>query len=236
MTEDSAPAPVLDEIAVRVVGSLIEKQFVTPDNYPLTLNALTAACNQSSNREPVMELDEEAVKKSLAYLGRLSLARAVHRSDSRALRYRQELGEKLHLHAPELAALCVLMLRGPQTAGEIRTRTARMFEFTEPRHVEITLEALAGLSPPLVVLLPRQRGQKEARWAHLLSGEPRIEAMEEVASGLDGGGQGGPAPSGTTRSPGVGERIHALEQDLAALRDEVAALRGQLDAFRRQFE
>jgi uncharacterized protein YceH (UPF0502 family) len=237
MTEPSTSGPPLDDVGVRILGSLIEKQFVTPDNYPLTLNSLTAACNQSSNREPVMDLDEETVKRTLAELGRRSLVRPVHRGDSRALRYRQELGEKLHLHAPELAALCVLMVRGPQTPGEIRTRAARMFEFTEPRHVEVTLETMMGLSPPLVAQLPRQRGQKEARWTHLFAGEPRVDPREADESHTHQEASPAASPSTTLfRSPGAAERIDALEQEVSALRKEVADLRGQLDAFRRQFE
>jgi hypothetical protein len=216
----------LDEVGVRVLGALIEKEFTTPDNYPLTLNALTAACNQTSNRDPVMQLDEAAVARSLAELARRSLARAVHRSDSRALRYRQEISQTLHLHKPELAALCVLMLRGPQTAGELRTRTARMFDFADPRHVEMTLDSLMALSTPLVVQLPLRRGQKETRYAHLLSGEPLGEATE-VAE---------PARSPTVRRTPVDERIETLEQELGSLRDEVAELRAQLEAFRKQFE
>jgi hypothetical protein len=216
----------LDEVGVRVLGALIEKEFTTPDNYPLTLNALTAACNQTSNRDPVLQLDEAAVARSLDDLARRSLARAVHRSDSRALRYRQEISQTLHLHKPELAALCVLMLRGPQTAGELRTRTARMWEFADARHVEITLDSLMALSTPLVVQASRRRGQKEVRYAHLLSGEPPAEATEVAA----------PASPVTVRRPPVDERIETLEQELDSLRAEVAELRAQLEAFRRQFE
>ena len=216
----------IDEVGVRILGALVEKKYTTPDNYPLTLNALTAACNQTSNRDPVMELDDEAVKRSLEELTGRSLVRGVHRGDSRAMRYREELSETLHLHQPELAALCVLLLRGPQTAAEIRVRAARMFEFSEARHIEITLESLMTLSTPLVVLLPRQRGQKEARYAHLLSGEPQVDA----------GDDGDVAAPATGRSPSSGERIEALEREVAALRTEVAALTAQLEAFRRQFE
>ena len=123
----------------------------------------------------------------LEALTRRALVRGVHRGDARVMRYRQELPQTLHLHPPELAALCVLLLRGPQTPGEIRTRAARMHEFSEPRHVEITLESLMTLATPLVAVLPRQRGQKEARYAHLLAGEPPIQAdfrqlMSRVAS------------------------------------------------------
>jgi uncharacterized protein YceH (UPF0502 family) len=216
----------IDQVAVRILGALIEKRFTTPDNYPLTLNALTSACNQSSNRDPVMDLDEQTVARGLAELGRRTLVRAVHRSDSRAMRYREEMSLTLHLHDPELAALCVLMLRGPQTAGEIRTRAARMFQFVEPRHVEITLESLMALPTPLVTQLPRQRGQKETRYAHLLAGEPRADVGEETE----------PIAAPTARSPGVGERVESLEQEVGSLRAEVAELRAQLETFKRQFD
>jgi uncharacterized protein YceH (UPF0502 family) len=216
----------LDDVGVRILGALIEKKFTTPDNYPLTLNALTAACNQTTNRDPVMELDEAAGKRSLDELARRSLVRGVHRGDSRAMRYREELSETLHLHQPELAALCVLLLRGPQTPGEIRTRSARMFEFSEPRHVEVTLESLITLSAPLVTLLPRRPGQKEARYTHLLAGAPQLDTTDEVEA----------AASATPRAPSSGDRIEALERDVEALRAEVAELRAQLEGFRRQFE
>jgi len=216
----------LDDVGVRILGALIEKKFTTPENYPLTLNSLTAACNQTSNRDPVMSLDETAVQLSLDELAERLLVRGVHRGDSRAMRYREELSQTLHLHQPELAALCVLLLRGPQTPGEIRTRAARMFEFSEPRQVEITLESLMELSTPLVTLLPRRRGQKEARYAHLFSGEPQGDATDEAE----------PAPSATARLPAVGERVEALEREVGALRAEMADLRAQLGAFRSQFE
>ena len=216
----------LDDVGARILGALIEKEYTTPDNYPLTLNAVTAACNQTSNRDPVMDLDEAVVKRSLDELARRSLVRAVHRGDSRAMRYREELRETLHLHQPELAALCVLLLRGPQTAGEIRTRAARMFEFSEPRHVEITLESLMTLSTPLVVLLPRRPGQKEPRYAHLLCGEPLVDTTDEAEG----------ESSAAARAPGTGGRIEALEREVGALRAEVAEVRALLEAFRKQFE
>jgi uncharacterized protein YceH (UPF0502 family) len=218
--------PPIDDVGVRILGALIEKKLTTPDNYPLTLNALTAACNQTSNREPVMQLDEEAVKRSLAELGKRSLVRAVHRGDARVMRYREEISDTLHLHEPELAALCVLMLRGPQTPGEIRTRTARMFQFSEPRHVEITLESLMGLSTPLVTQLPQRRGHREARYAHLLAGAPRVDAAEEAE----------PAAPASGRAAGIGERVEALESELGSVRAEIAELRAQLETFKRQFE
>jgi uncharacterized protein YceH (UPF0502 family) len=216
----------VDAVGVRILGALIEKEFTTPDNYPLTLNSLTAACNQTSNRDPVMELDEAAVKRSLDELARRSLVRAVHRGDARAMRYREELSQTLHLHQPELAALSVLLLRGPQTPGEIRTRAARMFQFSEPRHVEVTLESLITLSTPLVALLPRRPGQKEARYAHLLSGEPRVDTTREAEA----------VSSTAVRPPTADERIETLEREVVALRAEMAELRAQLEAFRRQFE
>src|SRR5688500_12826049 len=140
---------ILSTVDVRVIGSLIEKEITTPDNYPLTLNALIAACNQTSNRDPVMTLDEPTVSKSLDELSRRSLVRAVHRSDSRVKRYRQAMSESMNLHPAETAVMCVLMLRGAQTTGEIRTRTARMFEFRDLQHVEITLQVLMTLPIPL---------------------------------------------------------------------------------------
>lgn len=214
----------LDDVAVRVLGSLMEKELTTPDNYPLTLKALTAACNQASSRDPVMQLDEATVSRSLKDLAERSLARGIHRSDARVMRYRQEIGEKLHLHRPELAALSVLMLRGAQTPGEIKTRTARAFEFVDPSHVEVTLDSLATLSTPLVTALPRRPGQKEVRYVHLLGGAPSAEAPEE---GVEREG-----PRRATPDDRVGE----LEREVGSLRDEVAELRTQFEAFRRQFE
>ncbi|MGD8322243.1 MAG: YceH family protein [Gemmatimonadota bacterium] len=214
----------LDEVGVRVLGSLMEKELTTPDNYPLTLKALTAACNQTSSRDPVMKLDEATVSRSLDDLQARSLARGIHRGDARVMRYRQEIGERLHLHRPELAVLSVLMLRGPQTPGEIKTRTARAFEFVDPSHVEVTLESLAALSTPLVEALARRPGQKEVRYAHLLAGPPDERAPEERRTR-----EGPPPPSATGR-------VEELSRELASLRDEVAELRAQFDAFRRQFE
>lgn len=212
----------IDDIGVRVLGSLIEKEITTPDNYPLTLNALTAACNQTSNRDPVLEVDQATVSKSLEDLARRALVRAVHRSDSRAKRYRHLMSETLNLHPAETAVMCVLLLRGAQTAGEIRTRTTRLFEFPDLAHVDITLQALMTLSTPLVVQLPRRPGQKEVRYAHLLSGEPQM-----LADTLE---QGGAEHQVET------SRVETLEHAVASLRTEVAELRALLEEFRRQFE
>lgn len=214
---------VLDAISVRVLGSLIEKEVTTPDNYPLTLNALTTACNQTSNRDPVLDVDAATVSKSLEDLIRRSLVREVHRSDSRAKRYRHLMSESLNLHAAEIAVMCVLMLRGPQTAGEVRTRTARLFEFTDLAHVDITLQALMTLSEPLVGQLPRRPGHKELRYAHLLSGElpAEVDTLEQGTSKY------------AARSA---DRVEALEDAVDSLRTEVAELRALLEDFRRQFE
>lgn len=209
----------LDAVGVRILGSLIEKEATTPDNYPLTLNALTAACNQASNREPVMELDEAAVVASLEELDRRRLVRPIHRNESRVLRYRHALVDTLHLHPAELAILCVLMLRGAQTTGEIRLRTSRLFDFPDLARVEVTLQSLMSLSPPLVALLPRRPGQKEVRYAHLLSGEPQVETTVDVPDVQ-------PATS----------RLDDLEESVAALRAELAELRARFDEFRQQFQ
>jgi uncharacterized protein YceH (UPF0502 family) len=211
----------LDIVEVRVLGALIEKESATPDNYPLTLNALTTACNQTTNREPVMSLDEATVAKGIDDLTRRTLVRAVHRSDSRVRRYRHLMAETLNLHAPEIAAMCVLLLRGPQTAGEIRTRTTRLHDFPDLAHVEVTLNSLMTLSEPLVTQLPRMPGQKEARYAHLLAGEPVVETPEPGVVVVE------------AREPG---RVEALEDAVASLRDELAELRTQFDDFRRQFQ
>lgn len=215
----------LDDVGARVLGSLIEKELTTPANYPLTLKALTAACNQTSSRDPVMDLDEATLTRALDDLQSRSLARGIHRSDGRVIRYRQEIGERLHLHRPELAVLSVLILRGPQTAGEIKTRTARAFEFVAPSHVEVTLDSMAELSRPLVAALPRRPGQKEVRYTHLLSGPP---SEDDVA---------GERPTPETPSPPAAtDRVAALKRELDSLRDEVIALKAAFEAFRGQFE
>lgn len=210
----------LDAVAVRVLGALIEKESTTPDNYPLTMNALVAACNQTTNREPVMQVDEPAVASAIKELTRRNLVHEVHRSDSRAKRYRHVMQTTLSLHQPELALLCVLMLRGPQTTGEIKGRAARLFEFIDLKHVEVTLESLMTMTVPLVAQLPRQPGQKETRYAHLLAGEPEVPAFE-------------PRPPARQADD---DRVAALEQELASLRAELAELRGTFEQFRQQFQ
>ncbi|HEY9229205.1 MAG TPA: YceH family protein, partial [Gemmatimonadaceae bacterium] len=201
-----------------MLGSLIEKEITTPDNYPLTLNSLIAACNQTSNRDPVMELDEVSVLRSVEDLRRQSLVRAVQRSDSRTMRYRHLVAESLNLTAAEVAVMCVLMLRGPQTVGEVKTRTARLFEFSDLVQTEATIEALMTRLPdPLVVRLPRRPGQKEVRYAHLLSGQPSVDVVDLETSPT------APEP----------DRVALLEQSVDALRAEVAELRARFEEFRR---
>ena len=213
----------LDAVAVRVLGSLIEKEITTPDNYPLSLNALMAACNQTSNRDPVLELDESTISRSVNDLRQRSLVRGIQRSDSRVTKFQHLLAEKMRLDAPELAVMCVLMLRGPQTAGEIKTRAGRMFEFTDLSQLETTLDGLIAREPSaLVVRLPRRPGQKEQRYAHLLSGEVEAERAAESD-------RGSPAPP-------QAERLEALEHAVNALRAEVVDLRAQLAEFRREFQ
>jgi uncharacterized protein YceH (UPF0502 family) len=211
-----------------------------------------SACNQTSNRDPVLSLDETTVMSAIDDLTRRSLVRAVHRSDARVKRYRQVLSESMNLHQNETAVVCVLLLRGPQTVGEIRGRTNRHFDFVDLAHVEITLRSLMDLPAPLVTELPRQPGQKESRYAHLLSGEPVEESTgsgdgatraggtgelmatshaEDVAIGAGGGGGIIGRTSGNTRAGGAfADRIDELEQTVDALRGEVAELRARLEA------
>jgi uncharacterized protein len=178
----------LNAVELRVLGCLIEKQRTTPEQYPLTLNALRLACNQASNREPVLELDESEVRAAAQSLGTHGYARLATGPGSRTAKYRQLFGEALDLLPSEVSILCVLMLRGPQTVSELKTRTERLHHFASSDDVTNTLERLQ--SKELVQLLGKQPGQREERWGHLLAGEPRaVEPEETVAiaepSGLD---------------------------------------------------
>jgi uncharacterized protein YceH (UPF0502 family) len=216
----------LNPIEVRVLGSLIEKQITTPEYYPLTLNALIAACNQKNNRSPVTSYAESDVEEALYTLREKNLAYVFHGSTSRVPKYKHVVPEVMHLSPPEVAALCVLMLSGPQTVGEIRTRGSRMHEFTGLEEVEETLRALAAREEePLVMKLPRQPGQKDARFIHLLSGAPDIEAVSESA----------PAERSIRRAAD-NDRVAALEQQVQTLNQQIAALSEQFEAFKKQFE
>jgi hypothetical protein len=218
--------PPLTDVEVRVLGSLVEKEATTPDNYPLSLNALTAACNQTSNRDPVMSLDESTISATVHHLRGRSLVRPIVHSGGRVTKYEHRMDEALGLVRRQLAVLCVLMLRGPQTAGELRTRTQRIHDFAEVAEVESTLDGLIDREPPLVVRLPRRAGQKEVRYAHLLSGEVAVPDVPETAS------------LGTTTSdaPADDGRVAALERRVETLEAELAALREQFDQFRAQFQ
>ena len=214
---------------MRVVGSLVEKQVTTPDYYPLTLNALVHACNQISNRDPVVQYGEQEVADAVDTLRSKNLVYIFYGADSRVPKYKHMAREVWGLSPAELAALCVLMLRGPQTVGEVRGRTGRLHEFADLREVEETLDALARRDDPLVTKLPRQAGRKEARYAHLLSGQPVVEE--------EGEGQASAAPraSAATRA-GDGERVARLEAEVERLSGEVAEMRRQFEEFRKQFE
>jgi len=219
--------PILNEIEIRILGSLIEKEMTTPDYYPLTLNALTNACNQKSNRAPVMVLDETDVVRALESLRHKGLAMQAHGEGSRVPKYRHSLAEKLHLEPEELAILGELFLRGPQTVGELRGRADRMHPFANLGQVEAVLQGLMEeRQPPLVVRLPRQPGRKENRYSHLLGGEPR--GADEA--------QTPPPESATLKVRAENERIEALEKKVVTLQEEVAELRQMLENFKAQFE
>ncbi len=215
---------LLNEVECRVLGSLIEKEITTPEYYPLSLNALVNACNQKSNRDPVMNLDEPAVRQALHSLDGQSLVRYVSASDSRVTKYEHRLQEAFNFYRHEIAILCVLLLRGPQTPGELRTRAERMHPFEDLSAVQSSLQHLMKREPPLVKVLPRQPGTKEARYAHLLSGD--VESFEPKPDVV---------PGATTISAG-GERIAQLEEEIASLRKEIADLKQQFAQFRKQFE
>ena len=217
--------PPFTELEARVLGSLIEKEITTPDNYPLSLSALTAACNQTSNREPVMRLEEDAVTAATVSLRRRGLLLAIQPSGSRVTKFRHLAARELELDAQELAVMCVLMLRGPQTPGELHTRTARLAAFADLPDLERTLDALIARVPePLVARLARRAGQKEVRYAQLLAGEPVVTDAPVSAA---------PTPSA---APADDERVAALERAVEALREELAAVRAELAEFRAQFQ
>ena len=215
----------LTPIEARVLGSLIEKQITTPEYYPLTLNSLTAACNQKNNRHPVTSFSESEVDEALFSLREKNLAYVFHGSTSRVPKYKHVAPEVLQLNPAELAAVAVLMLSGAQTVGEIRTRGSRLYPFSDLAEVEQTLEGLMSRDPdPMVMRLPRQSGQKDARFAHLLSGQPAIEQIDDVETAR------------STRRSGDGDRVAKLEEQVQALTEQVEGLVTQFEAFKKQFE
>lgn len=214
---------ILTEIEARITGALIEKELTTPEYYPLTLNALVAACNQKTNREPVTSYDEQTVQKSLDDLREKNLAYVFYGSTSRVPKYKHILDKVLELERSEISVICVLLLRGAQTLGELRGRTDRLYDFSSLGEVQETLDNLMRRDEPLVARLTRQPGQKEVRYAHLLSGEiDQATYAKEVSS--VGGRQAD------------NDRIAALETELENLRSEFNLFRQSFEEFKKQFE
>ena len=215
----------LTETEVRVLASLIEKDITTPEYYPLSLNALVNACNQKTNRDPVMQLDEAAVRGALDGLQEQRMAGPARGADSRVTKYEQRLQEVFNFTRAEIAVLCVLLLRGPQTPGELRGRAERMHRFEALEDVQSALQKLMQRDPALVKVLARQPGTKEARYTHLLAGDVvEAEGERAVAGAADG------------RNPADAERIARLEEEVAELRRNVSEVKDQLERFRKQFE
>lgn len=207
---------VLTAAEVRVLGALLEKEITTPEYYPLSLNALVNACNQRSNREPVTSLDEDDLRMALHGLEEKGLAGRARAADGRVTKYEHWLGEVFNFSRAEAALICVLLLRGPQTPGELRSRTERMHRFDETGAVASGLQKLMEREPPLAAVLPRQPGTKEPRYAHLLAGP--VEAISQQAN-IETSGEG------ATRE----ERIAQLEEEIAGVRQELALLRQKID-------
>jgi uncharacterized protein len=214
--------PQLNEYEVRVVATLVEKQISTPDYYPMTLNALINACNQKNNRSPVTAYDEEMVTRALNSLREKKLAFVFHGSEARVAKYGHVFPKAYDLSPQDVAIMCVLMLRGPQTPGDIRSRSGNLYNFESLAEVETTMDALLSRDDPgLIVRLPRGPGMKESRYAHLLSGDVMVEQIE----------------SATPRSDRADtEKLSALEETIAGLRHDLDQLKAELAEFRKQFE
>jgi len=221
---DSFMPEILNETEARIVGALVEKQLTTPEYYPLTLNALVNACNQKNNREPVMSLDETTVSNALERLRDRNIVYVFYGSTSRVPKYKHMLPSIYELEPAEVAVIAVLLLRGPQTLGELRERTGRMHEFDSLGEVQETLDELARREDPLVIKLERLAGQKDARYAHLLSGAIDVEALAAAQVTSSRGNIGG------------NERIEKLEAEVAALRTELDAVKTEMAEFKKQFE
>jgi uncharacterized protein len=213
---------VLNPAEARVLGSLVEKDITTPDYYPLSLNALINACNQKNNREPVTNFDEETVRLALRNLSDKRLAGPASGADGRVTKYEHRMQEVFNFTRQETALICVLLLRGPQTPGELRGRTERMYQFEHLDDVLSGLQQLMRREPPLAKALGRRPGTKEIRYAHLLSGD--VEAWEP------------PPETASSSGSADAERLIQLEEQVAALRSEVAELKQQMADFRKQFE
>ncbi len=213
----------LNEVETRILGCLVEKQLTTPEYYPLTLNAFTAACNQKSNRDPVVSYDDTTILKAIDDLRERNLVYLYYGSTSRTVKYKHMLPNVYELEPPDTAIMAVLFLRGPQTVGELRERTGRLHEFGGIGEVQETLDALAGRDEPLILKLERQPGQKEARYAHLLSGEIDVESLNFARDKTASGGA-------------ANERIEKLEQEVEALKQQLGDFRTVFDEFRKQFD
>ena len=211
---------VLDPVEARVLGSLMEKEVTTPEYYPMSLNALVNACNQKSNRDPAVAYDDDTVSDAIERLKPKGLALTITGAGSRVAKYAHRLSEKLNLGRREAAILCELMLRGPQTSGELRNRADRMHKFDDIEEVETVLDRMGEL----VTKLPRRLGEKEQRFAHMLSGEPQVGPGEPVVA------HGAPAAAPRF------DRVSALESEVAELRGELQELKRQFAEFRKQFE
>jgi uncharacterized protein YceH (UPF0502 family) len=224
---EGAIIPTLNVIEVRVLACLLEKSLLTPDYYPLTLNSLTLACNQTSNRDPVMSLDETAVVRALDTLRDKRLATLFNGADNRVPKYKHGLPEMVHLDPAEVAVMLVLLLRGPQTVGEIRTRSERLLEFEDLPAVEAVLNQLAARpTQSLVAKLPRLPGTKEPRYSHLLAGSVTVEQVEKALR---------PEPA-TLIVRTENDRTALLEKQVEALREELEQLKSSFADFRKQFE
>jgi uncharacterized protein YceH (UPF0502 family) len=217
---------LLIDIEVRILGCLIEKEITTPDYYPLTLNSLTNACNQKSNRSPVVSYEDTTVVRGLDSLREKGLVEKIYKADSRVPKYQHSFPQKFALSSDYVAVLCELMLRGPQTVGEIRNRAERMYPFGGLQEVEEILNRLMEKEPPLVVKLPRQTGRKEPRFAHLLSGEPEIREEGHALS----------EETATIRVRTENERIAKLEDGITELRRELDTLKKEFISLKSQFE
>jgi uncharacterized protein len=215
---------ILNDVEVRVLGSLIEKEIATPDYYPLSLNALMVACNQTSNRTPITHFDAATVERAADTLREKGLVHLVDRGDSRVTKYRHVVYEAMNMGRPTIAVLDVLMLRGPQTLGEIRGRTSRLYDFSSLEEVEMTLNKLMSGESPLLARLARQPGQKEVRYAHLLSGELPAVAAQEIQVESD------------SERADESDRVERLERQIADLNSQFDDLRRQFEMFRKQFE
>jgi uncharacterized protein YceH (UPF0502 family) len=214
----------LDPVEIRVLAVLAEKEALTPDAYPLSLNALSNGCNQLSSRDPVMSLSEQDVQQTLQRLMDRKLVTEVRQAGARVAKYEHRMRVKWSLEQDKLAALAILMLRGPQTAGEIRSRSGRLHEFSTVAEAETALQFLIDKFPPLVARLARAPGTKEARYAHLLSGDEVLERQEAAAG------------STATAQPSRQDRVAQLEEEVARLRSEVDSLTQQFENFKKQFD